>query len=265
MCWFLLAPMVVFAGDKGLQKSKIAIGGYSLIRSDVSLSLTEPLTGLGVSINPEDTLGVRSEQTVFRLEGYYRFNTKHKITYSWYRISSNGNKSLEKEIEWVDEEGNSIIIPIGTQVSTQLGYDIYKVGYLWSFYNNDKVDMAIGAGMHATRFAVALEAEKTGSRIEARDAKLTVPLPVLSFSFAYQITPKFSCNYSTELFFLGYETFKGRYVDNSLGMEFRAFKNVSLGVGLGSSNLDVFEENGAYKLAFKNQITGIKFYIATYF
>ncbi len=70
----------VHAEDDIPDKFKIALGGYSLIDSTSSLSLTEPNPGVGISISPEDTLGLNSEQNVLRLTGYYRFSKDHSLT-----------------------------------------------------------------------------------------------------------------------------------------------------------------------------------------
>ncbi len=58
-------------------KFKIALGGFTLARYGSTMSLTEPNLGAGISISPEDTLGLSTEQTVLRLVGHYRFSKKH--------------------------------------------------------------------------------------------------------------------------------------------------------------------------------------------
>ena len=144
-------------------KFKIALGGFTLARYGSTMSLTEPNLGAGISISPEDTLGLSTEQTVLRLVGHYRFSKKHALTYSWYSISSQGNKSMEKEFDWLDENGDPITIPIGAAVDTSLDYDIFKVGYLWSFHHTEKVELSVGAGLHMTRIAVGLRTDTTST------------------------------------------------------------------------------------------------------
>ena len=255
----------VHAKDDIPDKFKIALGGYSLIDSTSSLSLTEPNLGAGISISPEDTLGLNSEKTVLRLTGYYRFSKDHSLTYSWYSISSHGNKSLEKEFEWLDENNNIITIPIGASVDTVIDYDIYKVGYLWSFYHTDKVELSVGGGLHITRVAVGIRASATGIDLEAQDVATTVPLPVLSFSLGYNITPKFSWFIQAELFAIKFDEWKGVYADSSVGMEYRVFENVGLGIGLNTNALEVTQETSEYEFTFDNEIIGVLIYGAAYF
>ena len=127
-CTVLLGSAPGMAQDD--EKLNLAVGGYSVFNYDSAMSLTETNVGVGVSITPSDALGLDGEQTVLRLDGRYRFNTKHAFTFSWYRISVDSSKILLDDIDWVDEEGNTVVIPTGTAVSASLGYDIFKVGYL---------------------------------------------------------------------------------------------------------------------------------------
>ena len=219
----------------------------------------------GISISPEDTLGLKTEQSVVRLDGHYRFTKKHALTFSWYSINSDGNKSLDEEFDWIDENGDTVTIPIGASVDTTLDYDIYKVGYLYSFHHTDKVELAVGAGLHMTRIGVGLNAQATGLTGEVSDVSTTLPLPVLSFALIYQVTPKFSWHIKSEFFALEFDNWDGRYTDTTLGMEYRFFKHVGLGIALAGNSLKVTEDTDDYKFNYDNRITGVMFNVAAYF
>ena len=266
LCSFALATTSnVFAAEGVVDKFKISLGGYSLARYESTMSLTDVGTGAGVSIDPQETLGVQNERTVLRLDGYYRFNNEHSLTYSWYSISSHGYKALEKEIEWVDEDGNPITIPIGASVNSILDYDIYKIGYLWSFYKTDKVELTAGAGLHIAKLTVGLTTSTTSSGIDAQNVSTSLPLPVLSFGISYHVTPSFQWYLKSEFFALKFDKYDGTYTDSTLGMEYRAFDNVGLGIGFGSNSLKLIEKTDDYKFQFDNRISGLSLYVAAYF
>jgi hypothetical protein len=265
LCIFLTMVNLVRAEEPLPDKFKIAIGGYAVGRYDSTMSLTEPTLGAGVSISPEDTLGLDLKQTVTRLDGYYRFTPKHALTYSWYNINSTGNKTIDEEFEWLDENGNSVTIPIGAQANTDLDYDIYKIGYLYSFYHNDKVELAAGAGLHITSISVALDVDTTSGPLDTKNIKSTVPLPVLSLGLTYHVTPKFMWYLKSEVFAISIDDWSGTYTDSTLAMEYRAWKNVGLGAGLGSNALKIIEETGDYKFQYENRISGLNLYVAAYF
>lgn len=261
-CGFIAIPLQAQAKEDIEDKFKLSLGGYTLSRYESEISLTDRDIGAGASISPADTLGMETEQTVFRLDGHYRFNNQHAIDFSWYSIKSDGNKQIEEEIEWVDEDGNPITIEVGSRVDTQLKYDIYKLSYLWSFYHSDKVELAAGAGLHTTRITLGIQAETTGSEINAKDVALTVPLPVLSFGLNYRVTDKFSWFLKSEAFSIEFEDWSGSYNDNTLAAEYRIMKNVGLGLGWGSNSFKVNRVTDEYRFVFANRVSGITFYVA---
>ena len=255
-------PQQTFAEEKKADKFKISLGGYTLARNESEMSLTEKNLGAGISISPEDTLGLETEQTVFRLDGHYRFNQQHSLTFSWYSIASDGNKKLEEQFDWVDEDGNLITIPVGAQVNTRLDYDIYKLGYLWSFYHSDKVELAAGAGLHITRVEVGMKAETTTGPLNPRDVAVTLPLPVLAFGLTYNVTPKFAWFLKSEVFAIEIEDWTGTYNDSTLGVEYRLWEKVSLGAGLANNSLKVSRQTDEYKFVYANRIGGVSVFVS---
>ena len=242
-------------------KFKFAIGGYAVARYDSSISLTDPDLGVGVSIDPQDTLGLNFESSVLRIEGYYRFHPKHALTYSWYSIDSTGTKTLDKDIPW-----GEITIPIGAQVVSSMEYDIFRVGYLWSFYHSDKVELGVGAGLHLTRLRLGLDASVTKPPNQSAErVDTTVPLPVVSIVLNYHVTPKFHWYLKSEAFAMKFNDWTGSYRDATLGMEYRAWKHVALGAGLSSNSLEIEEDDPNFQLKFDNTISGARLYVATYF
>jgi len=245
-------------------KFRLSFGGYALARFDSNISMTEPNLGAGISISPQDTLGLDIENTVLRLEGYYRFKPQHALTYSWYSISSEGTKTLDESFEWVDEDGNSITIPAKAQIVSNLDYDIFKVGYLWSFHHTDKVEIGVGAGLHITRLSLGLDVTDPPG-IGTEDVDTTVPLPVFSVLLKYNITPKWSWYLKSEAFALKFDKWAGSYRDSTLGIEYRGWKHVALGAGISANALELEEDDPKYDLKFNNTIGGGLIYVATYF
>jgi len=250
------------AEDDLKDKFRISIGGYKILRYDSSVSLTDRDVGAGISFVPEDTLGWDTKQSVLRIDGHYRFTDSHALTYSWYRINSSGDKVLTEDIDWVDDNGNAITIPTGATVSSNINYDIFKIGYLWTFYHNEKVRIAAGAGLHITRIAIDLTSSTTSTGDDAKDVKTTVPLPVLSVGIDYFVTPEISWFLKSEIFALSYDNYDGVYTDGQLAMEYRLSDHASVGVGIGSNALKITENTSDYRFTYENRITGVLIYVA---
>ena len=168
----LLLASQAFARNLTGDRGKIGVGGYALSDFDANITLEDADSGAGISISPIETLGMDFNTTVFRIDGGYRFSNAHSMQFSWYRIASTGTKVLGQDIEWDD-----ITIPATATVSSELKYDIVKLGYLWSFYHNDKVELGVGAGVHVTRLSLLMNATFAGTELETQDVNTTVSLP----------------------------------------------------------------------------------------
>ena len=246
-------------------KFKFSAGVFSVTKYNSAMSLTSASAGLGVAFSPENTLGWKGEQNVLRLDGRYRFTNKHSLSMSWYRISTDGDRSIQKDIEWLGRDGNVITIPVGASVTSSLEYDIVKLAYLWSFYHSDKVELSVGGGIHLTDIGVNLEASVTNNGVSASKADMIAPLPVVSLRLAYDVTPKFSWFWQAELFAISVGDWDGTYSDLQLGMEYQLLQNVGVGIGLGSNALKVLEETDKSRFDYDNRISGINLFISANF
>ena len=253
----------VYAQEK--DKLKFSAGGFSVFKYNSSMSLTSTSVGLGVAFSPVDTLGWKGEQTVLRLDGRYRFTDKHSLSMSWYRISSDGERSIQKDIEWLGRDGNVITIPVGASVTSSFGYDIVKFAYLWSFYHSDKVELSVGGGVHLTDIGINLDASVTNNGVSASKADMLAPLPVVSFRLDYNVTPKLHWFLQTELFALSVGDWDGTYSDLQLGVEYQLLQNIGVGMGLGSNSLKVLEETSSSRFDYSNRITGVNLFVSANF
>jgi hypothetical protein len=240
---------------------ELSAGGYAVFQYDSAVSLTATEAGVGISFSPRDTLGLNSEQTVFRMDGRYWFKPNHAMTFSWYRISSRNRKTLLDDIEWVDDDGNTVVIPIGTSVSSSLGYDIYKLGYLWSFYQSEKVELAAGAGLHIAHIGLGLSAQSGLFDDELRKAESDLPMPVLSFALEYSVTPRFDWYIKTQLFSLELGEWRGLYSDVQLGIDYQLFEHIGVGAALGSNALEVVREYDNMRFGFDNRVSGLHVFV----
>jgi hypothetical protein len=246
---------------------ELSVGGYFVNQYDSVVSLTETNVGVGISFSPRDTLGLDGEQSVFRIDGRYRFKSNHALTFSWYRITANSAKTLLDDIEWVDENGDTVTIPTGTSVRSSLGYDIYKIGYLWSFYRSDKVELTAGAGLHLADIGLELAVEAGLFDSQLRTATSDVPMPVASFGLDYSVTPKLDWYLKSQVFGLDIGEWRGLYSDFQLGVTYQLFDHVGAGVAIGSNSLEVVREysDEDVRFDFDNRVSGVYVFLSANF
>ena len=265
LIWMASTPAL--AEDVGY-RTKINLGYYKIFDAESTLAVSERNAGLGIALNPEDTFRTSLEQEVFRVDARYRFSDTHAMNLTWYSISNTGVNGIEEDISWVDQDGNPIEISAGTQVEAELKYNIVKINYLWSFYHNDKVELAGSFGIHAADISVNINAvsQVAGSFSESpQDLESSVPLPNFGISIGYKVTPKISWFMRADFFAMQYDDWQGSFSDINFGLEYKLTKHFNAGIGIGNTNLRITEENKEYKFKFDNRLTGLNLYLGTEF
>ena len=255
--WILISLLVIgvtLSADVE-DKFKINMGAMLVTSYETEMQLASKNIPLSLGINTKDQLGMESETNVFRLDGYYRFNDIHSIDISFFSVKSAGNKVLTADIEWDDKT-----ISAGTTVNSHFDMDVYKINYVYSFYHNEKVELALTTGLHITALKLGLEADS----ITDGDEKVgvAIPLPTFGFKGEYTVIDKrLFVEYKTDYFFLKYDDYQGRLVTSSLSLEYRFVDNVGIGIGYNSNKIFVAMDDTDKKFEVTNDLTGAMCYM----
>lgn len=235
-------PLIAISTNSFAEDSNyIQLGGFAPVNVEGSLQLRE--NGLGGSLDLDDALNLKSETQVFRLDGFYRFNPHHRIEYSYYSLKSKGTNEIDESANIGDD-----VVSAGAKVESKLNYEIFKVNYTYSFYRNDRVELGISAGIHATHFDTSLKAEGNvngqPSQTTAASADLIAPLPVIGWRLHYDILQDLNLTFSYDLFALAYEDFKGSYEDSQLFVDYEVYKKFGVGAGINRTVYNISAEDG---------------------
>jgi len=185
----------------------------------------------GTDVDLESDLGLDRSDTVFRLDGSYRFNDRHRIDISAFDLSRSKSRVIDEEVEWGDT-----VFPINVNVRTELDLAIYKLAYTWSFMQRDKGYLGLTGGLYVLSLGTKLSASDIGS---VESDGLTAPLPVVGLRGEYEISEKFTFRASGEVFSLKYNEYDGTLVDLYAGIDYRLSEHAAIGLGLNSVHLDV--------------------------
>jgi len=71
--------------------------------------------GSGTPVDLESDLGLDRSDSVFRVDGYFRFNEKHRLDFSVFDLSRTSVKQIDRDIEW-----NGVSYPVDTDVTAVL-------------------------------------------------------------------------------------------------------------------------------------------------
>jgi hypothetical protein len=237
-------------------------GGWAYVfGATANVSVGGPALGIGTNIDLTNTLGVDTSTDAFRLDGLYRFNDRHAVGLSWYRVGLSGEKSTNEQIQIRDQ-----IVAAGAATQTSLSFNIYRLLYNYSFYRNEKVELGVSPGLYImkTNFNFAAQGTITnpggapvaGSSTVVNE-QLTLPLPSIGLVANYNITPKLQFQSRYDFFYLTVGDYTGTMFEFYAGLEYRFFKHFAMGAafdrltaGLKGSGDQGFNVNFGYNLAY---------------
>jgi hypothetical protein len=210
----------------------IRLGGYTVRNADTIMRLDANNLPIGTYVDFQKTLGGETTSTVLWLDGMYRFNEKHALTFSWYDLRFRGSRVLGQDIEW-----GGVTYPLSTPVNSEIKFNVYKLSYQYSLYHNDKVELGASFGFHIMSAFASIAATNIN---QSDSEQITAPLPVWGLSAAYHFSPRFSAFYGYEFFYINYQdTVRGGLSDFLVGLEYRLFRNFALGAAYSRFGLNV--------------------------
>ena len=232
-------------------------GGWAYVfGATANVSVGGPVLGVGANVDLTNTLGVDNSTDAFRLDGLYRFNDRHAVGLSWYRVGLSGDKTLNQDILINDQTVNA-----GTSTQTGLNFRIYRLLYNYSFYHNDKVELGVSPGLYMMRTTFNFAAQGIINNVPGTSTvvneQLTIPLPSIGLVANYNITPKLQFQSRYDFFYLTVGDYTGTMFELYAGLEYRLFKHFAMGAaydrltaGLSGSGEQGFNVNFGYNLAY---------------
>ena len=205
--------------------------GVFLTNRDSQTRVDGAIPGSGTPVDLENDLGFDKSDTVFRIDGYYRFNEKHRIDFSVFDLSRSASKQIQKEIDW-----NDTIYPIDTVVDASLDLAIYKLAYTWSFMRRDSGYLGLTAGLYTADIDTSISAESIG---RSSSSGFTAPLPVLGLRGQYDLSERWSLRGSAEVFAVEYGDFSGSLYDVYAGVDYQITNHIAVGAGVNLVNINV--------------------------
>jgi hypothetical protein len=220
--------------DGPWEKYSVSLGAF-LAETDTNFRVG---SGVGLSLDLEKVLNFDSTNTVFRADGSWRFtkNRRHRLDLSWFAFRYSGTKQAESDIG--DE------ITKGQTLDGYFDFDVYQIGYSYSFLQDNRIDLAAIVGLYVMPIKFGLKAD--GIFVAEGDVSFTAPLPVFGLRMDIALTPKWFIRTRSSLFYLEYEQFKGGIKSISGAVEYKPWKHFALGLGVDSFSLEVEADGEDY-------------------
>jgi len=230
------------------EKFMFRVAYYVIDSADTQITVFSN-EGLGVGYSFARDLGGDDSAEIPRIDMYYRFNERHRIDFSTFSIDRDGNKILRLDVDLGDES-----FSIGETLRSDISYDLYRIGYSYSFFHSDRVELALSAGLNVTKYDFKFTNED-GSSVSKGDA--TAPLPTWGLRMGYAINSDWSLHYLTETFFIEVDnTFKGTLFNNEVNFQYRFLDNFMVGAGITHVSTDLEASDSDWKGGINDSHTG---------
>jgi hypothetical protein len=234
-------------------KYMIRLGAYYVDRASTDFLVLDS-SGVGVGISFDRDLGGDTTDSVARIDGYYRFNDRHRLEFGSFGVDRHGETFATLTI------GDTVFL--NETITTDIKYTITKVGYAYSFYHSPQVELSLAAGLNITDYDISY----SGSSGTSDAVGVTAPLPLFGLQMTYAMSPKWSVHFLSEAFYIDIEdTLKGTLLNSEFSIEYKAFKNFAIGAGTTRVSTDLDVNDDDWKGSFTDSHRGYLVYGALYF
>ena len=217
----------------------ITLGGYSQddLRTSLRIdALAGGVGGAGAVILLESLFAVDDQVTTGRLDGWYRFNKKHRIGWTYWRTNRSGVSTYggDEPIQI----GDQIINP-GDSITTVMKSELIAAEWTRSFINKKKYEAWLGVGLNFQTIDTVIDVDVGGGGQFQESVKATVPIPTLNFGGRYNFGERWRMLLTSRLFGLKIGDFSGRLANTRVLAEFDITKHFGFGGGLERFNFEV--------------------------
>ena len=237
----------------------LKLGGFFVGSQDTELYTKK--NGIGATLNLQELFDMEEKVSVGRVSASYRFNPKHRIEASWYRINSSSSKEISGSFEY---DGKTYAA--GANVDIFLNTDIYKINYVYSAYRTSQLELSFRAGLHITGVKTGISAGYNIGTVNENykndSLSLTAPLPVVGLGLGYEIIPDLKLSYQIDYFALSYDSsVSGSMTDSILALDYQFNRYVGVGGGINRTAMRFRGKVGESELGLNDEVVGLLGYV----
>ena len=222
----------------GKETFQIDLGWY---RPNFKSSYSQSFPGSPIppgTISMEDDLGLDSHLDVVRLNGYWRFAERHRLFFGYYNLNRDTSATLNKNIGPISipSLGINDTILAGSNVRAETNWDVYILGYGYSFYKTETAEITGKIGFNVANISASLTGTLNllGGGVASaagNTSDVTAPLPVIGISGEWAFSPRWKLIGSIGGFKAKISDVDATVVDGTIAVDYRLFRNFGVGVG----------------------------------
>jgi len=214
-------------------------------------------------IDFEETLGSDIDEEIGAIQFTWRFGEKWSLSAQYMSFEDRTSAVLTEDVEWGD-----ITFGAGTGVGAGLDTTITRLFFGRQFRHDDRQEFGIGVGAHLLDMSAFIEGDAVingvpdGFRTEVVETNGL--LPNLGAWYIYSFSPRWA--FKTRLDWLGADIgkYSGQIINAALGINFRVFKHVGIGLNYNWLELDVEVDDDPWQGELVTRSRGFFVYLSAY-
>lgn len=247
------------------QRFKANLGAFFAdLRSGAAVEVHEDDGSRNAFVDLEDDLGLDTTETVFRVDGWWRFAPRHRLLAGYYSFDRTSSKILEKDIEWED----SIFLK-GSKAKLDFEWQLVPVSYAYSFYRKNGWEVSGSLGIHWIELDVAVSGtveEATGGTASRKESSSVAgPLPNLGLHVDYQPNSDWILGGLIQYFSLEHGKYDGTMLDAGVYAEYLLSRNWGVGLGYNFFDIDVDVDTDDWDGTVDLEYGGLQAYVSARF
>lgn len=261
-----VAPLVVKASAQNEYREwntfEVRLGGFFSYNDS---SIRVGTSAVAVDIDVEDVLDIDESVNAWRVDMAWRFsdNKKHRLDLSWFAINRDKKRTLRKDIEIGD---NTIVL--GTDIDSYVDLDVYQLAYSYSFFQDERVDLAWNLGLYIMPIDFGIEADGYAKRETTEN--FIAPMPVVGLRMDFALSHDWYLRSGFNVMYLEYDSYIGSIMQTNLAVEYVPYDHWAMGLGYDTFNVTVKSDgdddlNVDLEGKFYMKYSGIQLYGKYYF
>jgi len=184
---------------------------------------------IATRIDPESDLDLSDRKVLPAIDAGVRVG-HFVIGAEFYALDRSAQQSVSRTITFDDAT-----YPVGAAVNSTLDTSIYRLTIGYDLVRQPDLELGLALGAHITKFKLELSGQGTvaGAAVrstEARRRSVLAPLPTIGAYGAVELAPRLMLAGRVDWLGLTVEGYHGRLWNMQAELDYRAFKNVGLGV-----------------------------------
>jgi hypothetical protein len=191
-------------------------------KTNTEAQLQNNATGVGASIDFEQSLDMERSKTVPSFFGRWRIGERWRIDAEYFALNRSSERTLDRELQWGDQT-----FPVNAQVAAKFNFSDLRVSAGYAFFRTTDKEFGAGLGLHMASYDVSLTSNSTGTDGE----DVLAPLPVLSLYAQVALTDRWALGSRLDRFSLSYGKYDGSITSLAVDLVYQPFRHFGVGAG----------------------------------